>query len=81
MTEYVKSEKPSIENGLRIWVARHSASKQTYPGMLDNTTGGSITSGDELFRNLLREAAEEAPIPIHGLCSSERQGLRHHLVL
>ncbi|MCJ1394453.1 hypothetical protein MMC18_007331 [Xylographa bjoerkii] len=65
MTGYVKSEDPSIsiKNGLQIWVARRSLSKQTYPGMLDNTIGGGVPSGDEPLTSLLREAAEEASIP------------------
>ncbi|MCJ1233656.1 hypothetical protein MMC14_001614 [Varicellaria rhodocarpa] len=53
----------SIHHNLQIWVAWHSASKKTYPGMLDNTIGGGIPSGDELYTSLLREASEEASIP------------------
>ncbi|KAI1933208.1 hypothetical protein LOZ58_004502 [Ophidiomyces ophidiicola] len=58
MTVYVKDE-----TGLKIWVARRAKTKQTYPGMLDNTVGGGISTGEEPFESLVREAIEEASLP------------------
>ena len=48
---------------MRLWIPRRAASKQTYPGMLDNTVGGAIIAGETQFECLLREAEEEASLP------------------
>ena len=45
---------------LNIWVARRAATKRTYPGMLDSTVGGSMSTGETAFKCLARESAEEA---------------------
>ncbi|EFY88834.1 hypothetical protein J3459_013630 [Metarhizium acridum] len=58
MTGYVNTE-----GGLKIWVSRRAKNKQTYPGMLDNTVGGGMASGDKPFESIVREAAEEASFP------------------
>lgn len=58
MTGYVEDEQ-----GLRIWVPRRSRTKQTYPGMLDNTVAGGISTGELPFECVIREAMEEASIP------------------
>ncbi|WEW57709.1 Nudix hydrolase superfamily protein [Emydomyces testavorans] len=58
MTAYVKDE-----IGMRIWVAQRSKTKQTFPGMLDNTVGGGISTGEQPFESLVREAIEEASLP------------------
>jgi 8-oxo-dGTP pyrophosphatase MutT (NUDIX family) len=58
MTAYVKDEQ-----GMRIWVPRRAHTKQTFPGMLDNTVGGGIVTGEEPFECLVREATEEASLP------------------
>ena len=65
MTGYVTigNDDTRLEDGLRIWVARRSPSKPTYPNMLDNTVVGGIASGDQVFETLVREAEEEASIP------------------
>ncbi|KAF3483094.1 thiamine pyrophosphokinase [Arthroderma uncinatum] len=59
MTAYTKDP----EKGIQIWVPRRSRTKQTYPGMLDNTVGGGIATGEEPFESLVREAMEEASLP------------------
>ena len=64
MTGFVRRGNTNREEDLQIWVARRSQSKQTYPGMLDNTIGGGVSTGHSPFENLLREAVEEASIPI-----------------
>ncbi|GAA5880408.1 hypothetical protein JCM8547_007895 [Rhodosporidiobolus lusitaniae] len=58
-TAYVEEDgKP-----LRFWVPRRSATKQTWPSMLDNTVAGGITAGDTPRYSILRECAEEASLP------------------
>ena len=57
MTVYVKTQE-----GMKIWVPRRSANKQTYGGMLDNTVAGGLPAGERPFDALVREAAEEASL-------------------
>ncbi|PNS18811.1 hypothetical protein CAC42_5350 [Sphaceloma murrayae] len=51
------------EEGLKIWVPRRSRTKQTYPGMMDNTVAGGLTAGEDSLECIIREAKEEASIP------------------
>ncbi|KAE8146804.1 NUDIX hydrolase domain-like protein [Aspergillus avenaceus] len=51
------------ENGLRFWVPRRSKTKQTYPGMLDNSVAGGMSAGEQPFECFVREASEEASLP------------------
>lgn len=46
-----------------LWIPRRAATKQTYPGMLDNTVGGAIVAGETPGECMLREAREEASLP------------------
>ena len=48
------------DSELLVWIARRSPDKRTFPGMLDSTVGGSITTGKTPFECLIREANEEA---------------------
>ncbi|CRG84360.1 putative protein YJR142W [Talaromyces islandicus] len=58
MTGYVQDDE-----GVKLWVARRSKTKQTYPGMLDNTAAGGMSTGEHPYACAIREAAEEASIP------------------
>jgi len=58
MTGYVVTEE-----GMKIWAPRRSETKQTYPGMMDNTVAGGLSMGEQPFECLLREAQEEASLP------------------
>lgn len=49
--------------GMRVWLARRSATKAIDPSMLDNLIGGGIASGEQPDATLVREAWEEAGIP------------------
>ncbi|KAE8153042.1 putative NUDIX family hydrolase [Aspergillus avenaceus] len=50
-------------NGLiRLWIAKRSEKKQTYPGMLDCTAAGALTVGDSPRSAVVREATEEASL-------------------
>ena len=48
---------------VRMWIARRSAAKDTYPGMLDNFVAGGQPIGIGLLENVIKEAGEEAGVP------------------
>jgi len=48
---------------MKIWVPKRAETKQTYPGMMDNTVAGGLTTGEQPFNCLIREAQEEASLP------------------
>lgn len=58
LTAYTRDS--NVSCGLKIWVPRRAASKQTYSGMLDNSVAGGMAVGEEPLDCLVREAAEEA---------------------
>jgi 8-oxo-dGTP pyrophosphatase MutT (NUDIX family) len=58
MTAYVETDQ-----GMKIWTPRRAETKQTYPGMMDNTVAGGLSTGEEPFSCLLRECEEEASLP------------------
>lgn len=58
MTAFVRTPE-----GLKIWVPRRAKNKQTYGGMLDNTVAGGLSTGEQPFECVIREAAEEASFP------------------
>lgn len=51
--------------GKRLWVARRSASKATYPGRLDHLAAGGLSHGISPADNVVKECGEEAGIPPH----------------
>jgi Domain of unknown function (DUF4743) len=55
-----------------MWMARRSASKSKYPGMLDHIAAGGQPIGLSLVENVVKECYEEAGIPE----TITRQGLR-----
>lgn len=61
MTVYIRD--PASSHGIKIWVPRRAAGKQTYGGMLDNTVAGGLASGEDRLDCLVREAEEEASLP------------------
>ncbi|KAL5362911.1 NUDIX hydrolase domain-like protein [Aspergillus floccosus] len=48
--------------GLALWIARRSAAKQTYAGMLDCTAAGGLPAGVRPLEGVVREAVEEASL-------------------
>lgn len=60
MTAYVETEE-----GMKLWTPRRAENKQTYPGMMDNTVAGGLSTGEEPLECLVRECDEEASIPDH----------------
>lgn len=53
----------TTKEGPRYWVPRRALMKFNYPGMLDNTVGGSLRSGEDPVDCIIREAEEEAFLP------------------
>ena len=43
----------------KYWVPRRSTTKLSFPGMLDNTVGGSLSSGENPIDCIIRECQEE----------------------
>ncbi|KAK0506919.1 hypothetical protein JMJ35_010619 [Cladonia borealis] len=62
MIAYVTTKGNEIETR-KFWVPRRSKTKMSYPGMLDNTVGGSLRSGERPIDCIVREAAEEGGVP------------------
>ncbi|KAJ1428567.1 hypothetical protein B484DRAFT_413299 [Ochromonadaceae sp. CCMP2298] len=46
-----------------LWVATRSATKSTWPGMLDHIVAGGQPHGISIMGNVIKECAEEASIP------------------
>ncbi|KAJ1977042.1 hypothetical protein H4R35_002451 [Dimargaris xerosporica] len=51
------------DGSLLMWVAKRSATKPTFPGMLDNVVAGGIAYGDGVLATVIKECEEEASIP------------------
>jgi len=49
--------------GLSVWFQKRSATKPTWPNMMDNFVGGGITEGIDIIQTAIKEAAEEANVP------------------
>lgn len=47
----------------RLWMARRSATKSKYPGMVDHLVAGGQPAGLSLWENAVKECQEEAGIP------------------
>nr|XP_003188791.1 thiamin pyrophosphokinase-related protein [Aspergillus niger CBS 513.88] len=54
---------PQDSNTPLLWIAKRSSLKQTYPGMLDTTAAGGLSTGLPPREAIMREATEEAGIP------------------
>ncbi|ESZ95903.1 hypothetical protein SBOR_3716 [Sclerotinia borealis F-4128] len=61
MMAYVRD--PEVSYGMKLWVPRRSATKPTYPSMLDNTVAGGMATGEDKLEALVRECMEEASLP------------------
>ncbi|CAL9703735.1 unnamed protein product [Knipowitschia caucasica] len=46
-----------------MWLARRSATKQTYPGLLDNMAAGGLAAGLGVEHTVVKECEEEACVP------------------
>ncbi|KUI55175.1 hypothetical protein VP1G_02546 [Cytospora mali] len=52
-------------HGIKMWVPKRSQIKTSWPGMLDNTVAGGLTTRETPFDCVMREADEEASLPQH----------------
>ena len=50
-------------NHIKLWIARRSRAKASYPGALDNFVAGGQPIGMGLAENVIKESAEEADVP------------------
>ncbi|KAJ2725076.1 hypothetical protein GGI07_001544 [Coemansia sp. Benny D115] len=48
---------------IKMWVAKRSATKQTWPGYLDQIVAGGIGNGMGVWDSVVKECGEEAGIP------------------
>ncbi|CAJ1055235.1 nudix hydrolase 20%2C chloroplastic-like [Xyrichtys novacula] len=48
---------------ISMWLARRSATKQTYPGMLDHVAAGGLAADAGIKHTMIKECEEEACIP------------------
>ncbi|KAI0772776.1 NUDIX hydrolase domain-like protein [Trametes elegans] len=62
MTVFEELEGPGPLPSLNVWVPRRAATKQTWPGYLDNSVAGGIEAGLGVFDCVLKEAMEEASL-------------------
>jgi len=69
MTGYVMTAE-----GMKIWAPRRALTKQTYPGMMDNTVAGGLSTGEKPFECLVRECEEEASLPAEIVHSAQACG-------
>lgn len=53
----------STQSELKLWVAKRSATKQTWPSMLDHLVAGGQPHGISPSDNVVKECGEEAGIP------------------
>lgn len=78
-------------DGLRMWVARRSRGKPTFPGELDQMVAGGQPAGLGLLENVIKECQEEAGIPAAlarrarpvgaiRYCCDTREGLRPDVI-
>lgn len=51
------------DNEIKLWIARRSRTKPSYPGQLDNFVAGGQPIGMGLLENVIKESAEEANVP------------------
>ncbi|VDB87129.1 unnamed protein product [Peniophora sp. CBMAI 1063] len=59
MTVYEQDD----DGAIRVWVPRRSATKQTWPGLLDNSIAGGIPARSSPGWSMAKEAMEEGSIP------------------
>lgn len=66
LTAYVREPHPSdptVPPTYKIWVPRRSDTKETYPGMMDNSVAGGLPAGESPLTCIIRECEEEASLP------------------
>ncbi|CAG8742610.1 3131_t:CDS:2 [Cetraspora pellucida] len=59
LSAYVRTS----EGKLKMWIAKRSTTKSTWPGRLDNTVAGGISYKLTVKETVIKEAMEEASLP------------------
>lgn len=54
---------PTASYGIKLWVPKRSQAKSQWPGMFDTTVAGGLTTNEDPFECVIREADEEASLP------------------
>ncbi|KAH8752032.1 NUDIX hydrolase domain-like protein [Diaporthe sp. PMI_573] len=54
---------PTSPYGIKLWVPKRSQAKSQWPGMFDTTVAGGLTTDEDPFECVIREADEEASLP------------------
>ena len=62
-------------DGLHLWIARRSRTKQLDPGKLDHIVAGGVPAGLSPAQTVVKEAAEEAAVPRALAGTARRVGL------
>lgn len=63
MTAFLRRHDGASKYDFRIWVPKRSRTKQSWPGMKDNTVAGGLMTDEDPFECIVREADEEASVP------------------
>ena len=58
----VVTKLPNGETTHKMWIARRSPTKQTWPGYLDQIVAGGISTGYSMMETIVKECGEEAGI-------------------
>ncbi|KAJ1675962.1 hypothetical protein EV182_000215 [Spiromyces aspiralis] len=59
---YVRCNVDEAPLGLKVWIARRSSTKQTWPGYLDQMVAGGISTELGMMETVIKECEEEAGI-------------------
>lgn len=62
MTVYTRCPRQDGTSSLKFWIPLRSASKSTYPRMLDQAVAGGVARGETPLECIAREAGEEAAL-------------------
>ena len=60
----VEQDRYDERGEVKMWMARRSATKSKYPGMLDHIVAGGQPAGLSLMDNVIKECEEEAGVPM-----------------
>ena len=63
-----------LHRATKMWIARRSKTKQTYPGFLDNCVGGGLSLYSTPWKTLRKECEEEAGLPPHLVAQARSVG-------
>ncbi len=64
-----------MPDGLHLWIARRSPTKQLDPSKLDHLVAGGVPAGLSPAQTLVKEAAEEAAVPEALAATARRVGM------